>query len=197
MVELREAEAEPVIQIQAGTATTCYHVGPADPRSFQPDLGQRQRLQAAFPPKVVRSLMGSLIFIGLLWMVPGWQVQHQNGPKTPAGQRLATPVLNALKLTVAGTVSAQGSSNLGDVEVTLDLPEIPSQQTYEWTKMKHPGPDSFVVEVEFESPRAARQLIVRARKPGLGEAATDVIQLQPGGGTITQLRLDIVKAKVR
>jgi hypothetical protein len=193
VVELREVfePAEPAIKVQTRAATTRYHAGPAPPREFQPTLGQR--LQALFPSPVVKGAMGTLIVVGLAWMVIGWKNPVRAGKNTP-NARVATPQLQAFKLLVEGSVTVEEYPALGDVQITLDLPEIPYQQTYEWVKLKHPREGHFVVEIEFESTRQARQLIVRARKPGQGEASTEPISLKPGGGRVTGLKL-LVKAK--
>ena len=193
IVELREVAepAETAIKVQNRPATARYHSGPAQPRDFQPSLGQR--FQALFPATVVRSMMGALVVVGLIWMIAGWKTPTQGGTGKPAA-RLATPELNALKLIVEGSVEVEQYPALGDVQVTVDLPDIPYQQTYEWVKLKHPRPGHFLIEIEFESTRRARQMIVRARKPGQGEASTEAIQLKPGGGKVSGLKL-LIKAK--
>ncbi|MFN8613404.1 MAG: hypothetical protein U0931_38050 [Vulcanimicrobiota bacterium] len=182
VIELREATdgvTEPVIKVQSRPATARYHAGPAERREFNPGL--LQRLQDMFPASTVKAVMGLLIVVGLIWMVVGWRT-----PGTPTrGSRprnVATPSLTALKLQVEGTVEIEGSSNVNDVQITVDLPEIPYQQTFDWSKLKHPRTGHFLVEVQFESSRKARQLIVHARKPGLGEGASGVIHIPPEGG---------------
>ena len=194
IIELREVLEAPETQIKVQTrpATSRYHTGPATAREFTPSLGQR--LQALFPTQVVRGVMGTLMVVGLIWMVVGWKDPGRGGPGK-SGSSLATPALNAFKLLVEGSVEVQGSSSLGDVQISIDLPDIPYQQTYEWPKIKHPREGHFSIDVEFESARKARQLIVRARKPGLGEASTEAIPLKPGGGKATGLVLKVKPKK--
>lgn len=192
VIELREVVdgvAEPVIQVQSRPASSRYHTGPAAARPFRPTLVQR--LQEMFPVNAVRGVMALLIVVGLIWMVAGWRTP--GAPARGAGpvRPVSTPNLTALKLQVEGSVEVVGSTSVGDVQITVDLPEIPYQQTYEWSKLKHPRPGHFLVDVEFESTRKARQLIVHARKPGLGEASTEVIHIIPQGGKHTNLKLII------
>lgn len=196
IIELREVVdgiPEPVIKVQTKSATSRYHTGPAEARPYRPGL--LQRFQDGFPAKTMRALMAVLIVVGLTWMVAGWR-----SPGLPRGSAVArpgaTPNLTALKLQVEGSVEVIGSSSVGDVQITIDLPEIPYQQTYDWSKLQHPRPGHFLVNVEFESTRKARQLIVHARKPGLGEASTDVIRIIPQGGKHTNLKLVIKPGKL-
>lgn len=194
--EVSEAVAEPKITVHSPSkATTRYHAGPAPQREYRPGLVER--LQSFFPTALVRGFLGLLMLVGAVWMVVGWRTPQRPAKVGGTGPRQATPTLHAFKLLVEGSVTVQGSSSLGDVQVMLDLPEIPYQQTYDWSKMKHPRNGHFVVQVEFESTRRARQLIVRARKPGLGEVSTDTIRLQPGGGKVSGLKLEIKAAKGR
>ena len=192
IIELREVVdgiPEPVIKVTTRSATTRYHTGPAEARPFRPSLAQR--LGDMFPVATVRAIMAVLIVVGLLWMVAGWRSPGVSPTGQGPGRASATPNLTALKLQVEGSVEVIGSTSLGDVQITVDLPEIPYQQTYEWSKLKHPRAGHFLVEVEFESTRKARQLIVHARKPGLGEASTEVIHITPQGGKHTNLKLVI------
>lgn len=192
IIELREAVdgiSEPVIQVATRSATSRYHTGPAPARAYRPGLWQR--LHDLFPAQTVRAVMMILAVVGLVWMVVGWRTPGPRGSGSGPGRPAATPNLTALKLQVEGSVEVVGSSSVGDVQITVDLPEIPYQQTYDWSKMKHPRPGHFLVEVEFESTRKARQLIVHARKPGLGETSTDVIRITPQGGKYTNLKLVI------
>lgn len=196
IIELREVVdgvPEPVIKVQPRSATSRYHTGPAEVRVYRPGLVQR--LQDMFPAKTVRAIMALLIVVGLVWMVVGWRSPGSQGAGSGPRRVAATPNLTALKLQVEGSVEVIGSSSVGDVQITVDLPEIPYQQTYDWSKLKHPRPGHFLVEVEFESTRKARQLIVHARKPGLGEASTEVIRITPQGGKHTNLKLVIKPAK--
>ena len=195
VIELREVVdgiPEPVIKVQTKPATTRYHTGPAPARQFDP--GFLERLGDLFSAKAMRAVMSALIVVGLVWMVVGWRSPAARGGSAGGPRPLVTPTLTALKLQVEGSVEVIGSSSLGDVQITIDLPEIPYQQTYEWAKLKHPRAGHFFVEVEFESTRKARQLIVHARKPGLGEASTEVIRISPGGGKHTNLKL-VIKPK--
>ena len=192
VIELREVVdgvPEPVIQVQNRPASSRYHTGPAAARAFRPGLVQR--LQDLFPANVVRGVMAVLIVVGLIWMVAGWRSPGSSARGTGPARPASTPNLTALKLQVEGSVEVIGSTSVGDVQITVDLPEIPYQQTYDWSKLKHPRPGHFLVDVEFESTRKARQLIVHARKPGLGEASTEVIPIIPQGGKHTNLKLVI------
>ncbi|MBS2035511.1 hypothetical protein JST97_11020 [bacterium] len=194
VIELREAvdgAPEPVIKVQSRPASTRYHAGPAERREFRPSLGQR--LQDMFPSQTVKGVMGLLILIGLGWMVVGWRTPGAPG-RGSAARPAATPNLTALKLQVEGSVEIEGSNNVNDVQVTVDLPEIPYQQTFDWSKMKHPRAGHFVVEVQFESTRKARQLVVHARKPGLGEGSTDIVAIAPEGGHRGGLKILIKKS---
>lgn len=195
VIELREVVdgiPEPVIKVQTKSATTRYHTGPAEARPFRPGL--LQRLQDMFPVAIMRAVMAVLIVVGLVWMVAGWR--SPGAPRSGGPERAsATPNLTALKLQIEGSVEVVGSSSVGDVQITVDLPEIPYQQTYEWSKLKHPRAGHFLIDVEFESTRKARQLIVHARKPGLGEASTEVIHIIPQGGKHTNLKLVIKPTK--
>jgi hypothetical protein len=196
VIELREVvdgAPEPVIQVQTRPATARYHSGPAPARAYRPGL--LQRLADVFPVNTVRALMAVLIVVGLGWMVVGWKTPGAPSRGAGPGRVTSTPNLTALKLQVEGSVEVVGSSSVGDVQITVDLPEIPYQQTYDWSKMKHPRPGHFLVDVEFESTRKARQLIVHARKPGLGEASTEVIRIIPQGGKHTNLKLVIKPSK--
>ncbi|MCW5866488.1 MAG: hypothetical protein KIS61_04425 [Candidatus Eremiobacteraeota bacterium] len=196
VIELREVvdgAPEPAIKVQTKSATSRYHTGPAEARAYRPGL--LQRLQDLFPVHTVRAVMAVLIVVGLVWMVAGWRTPGARNPGSGPSRAPATPNLTALKLQVEGSVEVVGSSSLGDVQITVDLPEIPYQQTYDWTKLKHPRPGHFLVDVEFESTRKARQLIVHARKPGLGEASTEVIRIIPQGGKHTNLKLVIKPGK--
>lgn len=193
VIELREAvdgAPEPVIKVQSRPATTRYHAGPAERREFRPSLGQR--LQDWFPSQVVKAAMSVLILVGLGWMVVGWRTPGASTKGHPA-RPVVTPNLTALKLEVEGTVEIEGSSNVNDVQITIDLPEIPYQQTFDWEKLKHPRAGHFVAEVQFESTRKARQLVVHARKPGLGEGATEVISISPEGGHKGGLKIRVKK----
>lgn len=193
VIELREVvdgAPEPVIKVQSRPATARYHAGPAERREFRPGLVQR--LQDMFPAQMVKVFMGLLIVVGLGWMVVGWRTPGSSVRGAPVRPG-ATPNLTALKLQVEGSVEIEGSSNVNDVQITLDLPEIPYQQTFDWSKMKHPRAGHFVVEVQFESTRRARQLIVHARKPGLGEGSTEVIPISPEGGHKGGLKILVKK----
>ena len=195
VIELREAVdgvPEPVIKVSTKVATSRFQTGPATPREFDP--GILERIGALFSVQVVRIAMGTLIVVGLIWMVVGWRSQAVRGGTSGGPKPVNTPTLTALKLQVEGSVEVIGSSSVGDVQITIDLPEIPYQQTYEWSKLKHPRPGHFYVEVEFESTRKARHLIVHARKPGLGETSTEVISIPPDGGKQAGLKL-IIKPK--
>lgn len=192
VIELREVVdgvPEPVIQVQTRLTASRYHAGPAPARAYRPSL--LQRIGEVFPVHAVRALMAILIVVGLGWMVVGWRAPGSPARGVGPGRVTSTPSLTALKLQVEGSVEVIGSSSVGDVQITVDLPEIPYQQTYDWSKMKHPRPGHFLVDVEFESTRKARQLIVHARKPGLGEASTEVIPIIPQGGKHTNLKLVI------
>ncbi|MBT9582635.1 hypothetical protein IV102_04760 [bacterium] len=193
IIELREVAelAEAAVKVHTRPATARYHSGPAQPREFQPSLSQS--VQAMLPATAVRAGMGTLAVVGLIWMLAGWKTPTQGSTDNSAA-RLATPDLNPLKLVVEGSVEVEPYPALGDVQVTVDLPDIPYQQTYEWVKLKHPRPGHFSLEIEFESTRRARHMIVRARKPGQGEASTEAIPLKPGGGKFSGLKL-LVKAK--
>lgn len=196
IIELREVVdgiPEPVIQVATKSATSRYHTGPAPVRPYRP--GWFQRLHDMFPVQTVRAAMILLSLVGLIWMVAGWRTPGARNPGAGPSRAPATPNLTALKLQIEGSVEVVGSSSVGDVQITVDLPEIPYQQTFDWTKMKHPRPGHFLVEVEFESTRKARQLIVHARKPGLGEASTEVIRITPQGGKYTNLKLVIKPGK--
>jgi len=195
VIELREAVdgvPEPVIKVQTKSATTRYHTGPAPAREFDP--GILERIGDLFSAKAVRAVMSTLIVVGLIWMVVGWRSPAARGGTSGAPKPMVTPTLTALKLQVEGSVEVVGSSSVGDVQITIDLPEIPYQQTFEWSKLKHPRPGHFFVEVEFESTRKARQLVVHARKPGLGETSTEVIRITPDGGKHANLKL-VIKPK--
>lgn len=196
IIELREVVdgvPEPVIQVATKSATSRYHTGPAAARPYRPDIFQR--LYDVFPVQTVRAVMAVLIVVGLVWMVAGWRTPGARSTGSGPSRTAATPNLTAFKLQVEGSVEVIGSSSVGDVQITVDLPEIPYQQTYDWTKLKHPRPGHFLVEVEFESTRKARQLIVHARKPGLGETSTEVIRITPQGGKYANLKLIIKPGK--
>jgi hypothetical protein len=196
VIELRELVdgiPEPVIQVQnqSRPASSRFHAGPAPRRDFKPPLSQR--LQDMVPLQTVKGLMALLIVLGLAWMVVGWRTP--GAPPSGGGslKPVATPNLTSLKLQVEGTVNVEGSDNVNDVQVTIDLPEIPYQQTFDWSKMKHPRNGHFLVEVEFESTRKARQMIVHARKPGLGEGSSGVIHISPEGGRHNNIKVTIKK----
>lgn len=196
IIELREVVdgiPEPVIQVQNHNrpAATRFHAGPAPRREFKPGL--MQRLQDMFPIQAVKGLMALLIVVGLAWMVVGWRTPGAPAKGGPV-KTAPTPNLTALKLQVEGTVDVEGSNNVNDVQITIDLPEIPYQQTFDWSKMKHPRNGHFLVEVEFESTRKARQMIVHARKPGLGEGSSEVIHITPEGGRHNNIKVQIKKS---
>lgn len=190
VLELREAEGEPgSLQVHAARPTARYHTGPAAARPYRPTVSER--LAALLPSATaVRAALVVLALIGLVWMVVGWRT---DAPKTasPAAARLAQESLQQYKITVGGRVSVHGSSALGDVQILVDLPEIPYQQTFEWAKLKHPVPNGFVAELEFQTARRAKTMVVKARKPGLGEAEAPPIHLRPGGGRFDQLQFNI------
>lgn len=190
VVDLKEALEAPAVNIQVHkkAANSRHHVGPVARRDYQPGLGER--IAALTPPaSVVRFLLILVALGGGAWMYTTWKDPSQAKPGSPARSR--EPELHPLKLLVTGSVKVEGSSNLGDVQVTLDIPEIPYQQTWEWTKLDHPREGHFVARLEFQSSRKARQLVVRARKPGLGEAHSEVLHLKPGGGEIHNVDLTI------
>lgn len=190
VVELREVAemAEPAIKVETRPATTRYHAGPAPRRDFTPSWGQR--LADWFPLSVIRGLMGLLMVAGLVWMAVGWKhAGYAPGAGPVKNKPTASP--HPFHLLVEGAVKVEGSSTLGDVQVTLDLPDIPYQQTFDWPKLKHPREGHFVAEVEFESMRRARQLIVRANKPGMKEAATELLHVNPDGDKVTAVKLTI------
>jgi len=195
VIELCEAVdgiPEPVIKVSTKVATSRYQTGPAAPREFDP--GILERIGALFSAKAVRAVMSILIVVGFIWMVVGFRSPAARSGTSGGPRPMVTPTLTALKLQVEGSVEVIGSSSVGDVQITIDLPEIPYQQTFEWSKLKHPRPGHFYVEVEFESTRKARQLIVHARKPGLGETSTDVIRIVPQGGKQIGLKF-VIKPK--
>jgi hypothetical protein len=195
VVELRAAEAEPgSMQVHANRPAARYHTGPAAARPYQPNLGER--LTALIPSApALRAGLALLALTGAVWMVVGWKTVAPNR-KTDTAAKPVQQVLQQYKIVVGGRVSVQGSSALGDVQILVDLPEIPYQQTFEWAKLKHPVSNGFVAELEFQTPRRARTMIVKARKPGLGEAQTPLLHLRPGGGTFDQLQFNI-QPKVR
>lgn len=190
VVELRPAEAEPgALQVHAARPAARYHTGPAAPRPYNPTLGER--LGRLLPSATgVRAALAILALIGLVWMVVGWRTVAPKSANQAAG-RLAQESLQKYKITVGGRVSVHGSSALGDVQILVDLPEIPYQQTFEWAKLKHPVPNGFVAELEFQTARSAKTMVVKARKPGLGEAEMPLIHLRPGGGRFDQLQFNI------
>jgi hypothetical protein len=152
------------IQILTAAAPTRYRSGPAAPRDYRSPIVEA--MQERMPsPRSFRFAMALLAAVGMGWMVVGWR----SAPKKtglPGNRPLATA--SPIKVALNVTASLVDDVSLGDVEVVLDLPEIPYQQTFLWAKLNHPGPRSFTTNVTFESTRQARQLIVRARKPGYG-----------------------------
>lgn len=191
VVQLRAVEeaapSSPKLEVHTKSAHMRHHVGPAPRREYRPPLGER--LAALLPPASALNVGFLLLaLLGALWMVRSWRSPGAGPPGSrPAVQ--ATPESFPVKLLIEGKVNCPGSP--GDVEILVDLPEIPYQQTFQWSKIKHVKPDHFVVEVQFESTRKAKTLRVVARQPGVGEASVGPIHLRPGGGDYRNLEFNI------
>lgn len=166
------------IEILAKDSGSRYHTGPAPRRGYTPPLSER--ILSLLPPvQVSRGIAAVLAAIGLIWLVASW-----TRPESSSGSanQVAQPATQKFQLKVLGSVDVKGS--LGDVELRVDLPDIPYQQTFHWAKIDHPRPGHFVIEVEFESTRKAKQVILTARKPGLGEAVLPAQPIPPEGGEL-------------
>jgi hypothetical protein len=174
-------EIKPIgnIEILAKDTGSRFHTGPAPRRGYRPPLGER--ILSLLPPVQVSRGIGAIIAaIGLIWLVASWT--RPESTSTGSTTQVAQNAPQKFKLRVLGSVEVKGS--LGDVELRVDLPDIPYQQTFHWAKIEHPRPGHFVIEVEFESTRKARQVILTARKPGLGEAVLPAQPIAPEGGEL-------------
>lgn len=190
VLELKEAEGpEGSLQVHTTRSTARFRTGPADARPYKMSLAERM---AALVPSAntARLVLALLAAVGLVWMVVGWRTGAGKS-RSQAGPTSKPAPLQTYKIVVGGRVSVQGSAALGDVQVLVNLPDIPYQQTFEWAKLKHPVSNGFVAELQFQTARRAKTMIVKVRKPGLGEDAAPEIRLRPDGGVFDQLQFNV------
>lgn len=176
------------IEVHQKSSASLHHRGPAPRRGFRPSL--LERWSSLLPSaKVSRNLALGLCLGGLVWMAITWK-SPDSGTSSPVSKPSSQPGVQAFKLKVAGSVKLKDGGSLGDVQILLDLPEIPYQQTFDWSKLEHPKADGYLLEVKFESPRRAHKVILSARKPGYGSSTLPEQPIRPEGGEL--LRQDFL-----
>lgn len=188
ILELRESSssAPANLKLTVQPRVPRYHPGPAAPWEFRPGL--LQRLEEWSLSTRLRSALGSLMLLGLLWAAATWG--RGPAPVQTETAKVASPGFQRCDLELEGRVSLSGSENYEGVTLTLLLPEIPYQKSYRWTELEHPRPGYFRLKTSVESSTRPRRLLLRARAAGR-EGETAPIRIHPELRQLTGLWIQL------
>ena len=167
--EVFDASAAP-LKVQ-GQARSTYRAERAEPYELDPTWFEwlYSKVPTGMTPNFV---FAGLAVLGLLWVAYSWNA----APAHRRGLPEATKV--PVSVTVTGSVSMPGIQDFGDVEITLDFPEIPYQISKRWSELDHPSQSRFKWHLEFSAHTLPHNCFLRARKPHLDEAKSQALNLR-------------------
>lgn len=105
------------------------------------------------------------VAVGVLWGL--WSASRPKElPPEP-------PKPTAISASVEGSLELNPASDLSDVTLTIEFPEVPFQKSTTWSELKHTPANGFQLQASFQTLPAPNYYTVRASKAGYKDAVSD------------------------